>query len=115
MQIKDLKWNKTRAQCPHCGGWFTRQGILGHIRFRHLYGGKIGSTERTLDQAHSGQKDAFTKTLDQVFALKASNLLLTAVDMMNREGRLSEELRQNLSDMMLLDYLHKQIIDSRDH
>ena len=35
MKTQDLKWSKTRAQCPYCGDWYTKQGILGHIRFRH--------------------------------------------------------------------------------
>lgn len=30
-----VRWSKTQAQCPYCGRWMTRQGLNGHIRFRH--------------------------------------------------------------------------------
>ncbi len=30
-----FRWSKTKAQCPYCDGWMTRQGLNGHIRFRH--------------------------------------------------------------------------------
>lgn len=30
-----VRWSKTKAQCPYCDRWMTRQGLNGHIRFRH--------------------------------------------------------------------------------
>ncbi len=73
----------------------------------------MDTLEKRLHQADKSERDALGETLDQLFYAKASNLVLTAADMMNREGRLSGELRRNLLDIMLLDYLHKQIINSR--
>ena len=29
------RWSKTQAECPVCHRWMTRQGLNGHIRFRH--------------------------------------------------------------------------------
>ena len=32
----EVRWSKTQAQCPYCGWWMTRQGLNGHIRFKHM-------------------------------------------------------------------------------
>ena len=90
MQSKDLKWSKTRAQCPYCGGWFTRQGIGGHIRFRH--------PERRSDES------------DALAELTKSNyrsMYLEGLEMMERDQRLTTKLREYLLDRMLLDFLEK--------
>ncbi|MGD0855474.1 MAG: hypothetical protein ABSA18_06680 [Dehalococcoidia bacterium] len=79
--------NKTRAQCPYCGGWFTRQGILGHIRFRHP------------DQ----KKDTDKATVNVALA----TVYLEATKMYTRDGRLTAEVRDRLLDLFLLDYLER--------
>ncbi len=88
MQTNDLTWSKTRAQCLYCGGWYTRQGILGHIRFRH--------------------PDA--KKTEQTNMEKASFALMyaAAVATMVKDGRLTQELREALLDRMLLDFLERK-------
>jgi hypothetical protein len=90
MKIEDLKWSKTRAQCPYCQGWFTRQGILGHIRFKHP------------DRSNSEHD-----SIKSLLSLKATEILMEANKMMADYGRLTPEFRERLFDIMLLDYLHK--------
>jgi len=85
MRAKDLKWSKTRAQCPYCDNWYSRQGILGHIRFRH---------------PDRNKKDDMLETPAQL-------ALMRALRMMRENGRLTPETREILLDLMLLDYLQK--------
>jgi hypothetical protein len=87
MPSKDFTWSKTRAQCPYCDGWFTRQGIQGHIRFRHP----------------DRKKDEIAETIRVLW----TTTYLKAADMYNRTGRLSPQLREQLFDVFLLDYLAK--------
>jgi hypothetical protein len=87
MPSEDFNWNKTRAQCPYCGGWFTRQGINGHIRFRHP----------------DRKKDDYDTTVDLVWATE----YVKAAQIFTRDGRLPPELRERLFDLFLLDYLGK--------
>jgi len=84
---RDFNWSKTRAQCPYCEGWFTRQGILGHIRFRHP------------DQ----KKDADKATVNAALAA----VYIKATEMYTHDGRLTAELRDWLLDRFLLDYLER--------
>jgi hypothetical protein len=88
MTSNDFKWSKTRAQCPYCGGWFTRQGILGHIRFRHP------------DQ----KKDDNKAITDMAWA----TAYIKATEMYRRDGRLTAEVRDRLLDSFLLDYLERR-------
>ena len=90
MRTEDLKWSKTRVECPYCGGWFTRQGIGGHIRFRH--------PERRSDE--SDALDEFTKS-------NYRSMYLEGLGMMERDLRLTTKLREYLLDRMLLDFLEK--------
>jgi len=87
MRTKDLKWSKTRAECPYCGEWFTRQGILGHIRFRHP-----DKEEREDDTTKQGNRLVYMRAAG-VFA---------------KHGRLTPELRESSFDQMLLDFLYKK-------
>jgi len=87
MPSKDFTWSKTRAQCPYCSGWFTRQGIQGHIRFRH--------SDRRKDEKTEAIRLLWTTTY------------VKAVDMYARTGGLSPQLREQLFDRFLLDYLEK--------
>jgi hypothetical protein len=87
MQSEDFTWSKTKAQCPYCGGWYTRQGILGHIRFRH--------PDYKKDETKEAIKAIWTASY------------VKAVEMYRRNGRLSAELREQLLDLFLLDYLEK--------
>ena len=88
MRSNELTWSKTRAQDPYCGGWYTRQGIQGHIRFRH--------------------PDA--KKTEQTNIEKASFALMyaAAVGMLAKNGRLTQDLREQLLDRMLLDFLERK-------
>lgn len=90
MRITDLKWNKTRVQCPYCEGWFTKQGILGHIRFRH--------PDKKKQKAEADPIESLIKS-------RLLPVLVQANKMMQENGRLSEEFRGTLLDMMLIDYL----------
>lgn len=87
MQSEDFTWSKTRAQCPYCDGWFTRQGILGHIRFRH-----------------SGQGEDVKK---EAIKMMWTAAYLKATETYQRDGRLSAAAREQLLDLFLLDYLGK--------
>jgi hypothetical protein len=87
MPSKDFTWSKTRAQCPYCSGWFTRQGIQGHIRFRHS------------DQKKDDSKAAGAMLLATTYA--------KAAEMFARDGRIPTNLREHLLDRFLLDYLEK--------
>jgi len=87
MRSEDFAWSKTRAQCPYCGGWYTRQGILGHIRFRHP------------DSKKDEKKEAI-RTMWTAAYLKAAETYA-------RDGRLPPGLREQLLDYFLLDYLEK--------
>ncbi len=89
MRAKDLKWSKTRAQCPHCHGWYTRQGIFGHIRFRHP------SNKRE-------ESDPVEETLEDTYR---DDVYIKALAMFKNQGRLTPALRDYLLDCMLLDYL----------
>ncbi|MGD0857135.1 MAG: hypothetical protein ABSA18_15260 [Dehalococcoidia bacterium] len=88
MPSKDFSWSKTRAQCPYCGGWFTRQGILGHIRFRHP----------------DKKKDADKATLN----IDWVTVYIKAAEMYMRDGRLTAEVRDRLLDSFLIDYLERR-------
>ena len=88
MRAKDLKWSKTRAQCPYCHNWYTKQGILGHIRFRH-----------------PDSKREETDTFEDIFKAGFLDSCGKAVEVMKQHGRLTPEWREVLFDLMLLDYL----------
>jgi hypothetical protein len=90
MLTEELKWSKTRVQCPYCDGWYTKQGILGHIRFRH-----------------PDRKKKEVDVIDALIKSEAVDLLVTVRKMMEEHGQLSEKLRNVLLDMMLIDYLEK--------
>jgi hypothetical protein len=87
MSSEDFTWSKTRAQCPYCGGWFTRQGIQGHIRFRHP----------------DRKKDDDSATVNLVWVSE----YVKTTQIFTRDGRLPPELRERLFDLFLLDYLEK--------
>lgn len=93
MRTSDFKWSKTRVQCPYCQGWFTRQGILGHIRFRH--------------QDKTSKKEPEAQSLDYMYRSQAYSLFVKAAKMMGEYGRLSPEVRDVLWDLMLIDYISK--------
>jgi hypothetical protein len=85
MDSKDLNWSKTRVQCPYCDGWYTTQGIQGHIRFRH--------PDQTRDETKEAIKIMWTAAY------------VKAVEMYQRDGRLSAAMREQLLDYFLLEYL----------
>lgn len=90
MKSSELNWSKTRAQCPYCQGWYTKQGILGHIRFRHPDRNK----ERTDDT-------------DEIKNLKFK-MYVEVAKIYHRNGRLPQHIRENVLDMMLLDFLSRR-------
>ncbi len=84
----EFKWSKTRAQCPYCKGWYTRQGIQGHIRFRHP----------------DSKKEE--KSSDELRKAATYNTYVSLLAEYSKTNRLRPEVREMLWDMMLLDYLH---------
>ena len=89
MKVEDLKWSKTKVQCPHCEGWFTRQGILGHIRFRH-------SAKKEETGQSKITKAIYSATYLEIIAEYA------------KTGHLKLDHRETLLDWMLIDFLEKK-------
>ena len=94
MKLDDLKWSKTRAQCPHCGNWYTKQGVLGHIRFRHSESCKVSNNVR--------------KEYDDLIKDKYLELYVEVVQRYKKTKRLSPQIREQILDMMLFDFLEKK-------
>lgn len=87
MRNQELNWSKTRVQCPYCDGWYTNQGIQGHIRFRHP------------DKKKNEEKEEIKIRWTVVFG--------QALQVYQRDSCLTPALREHLLDVFLLDYLEK--------
>ncbi|MCL0091303.1 hypothetical protein M1N57_00285 [Dehalococcoidales bacterium] len=74
-------------QCPHCGLWFTPQGLDGHIRFKH---GKKSQPQPQLDILESKE-----------IAL-AKQILDGAKYQRDVAGKLGEETRMLLFERVLI-------------